>query len=311
MTDQQPISTQPTGARTPGSGVSDGVIHDIGYRHYAGERLDRRYITRSLFVSSLRGAFGLGRTGRSKLLPMLLAGAMLITALTIVAIINVTNLTAQPVPYSRFATVMQLVLAVFVASQAPQLVSRDLRFRTMTLYFARPLERIDYVMAKFGAMAVAIFILVGAPLLLLYVGGLLAGLPFGRETAEFVGGLLGLVVLSLLLAGVSLVFAALTPRRGFAVALIMVVLLVSYGGVNVVAAVAWEEGSMELAGWIGVLSPMTLFDGVQVALFEAESSAVLPPPGTLGGIVYTVVAAAVIAGSFWVLLARYRRLAAA
>jgi DNA-binding transcriptional LysR family regulator len=52
---------------------------------------------------------------------------------------------------------------------------------------------------------------------------------------------------------------------------------------------------------------MTLFDGVQVFLFEAESSAVLPPPGTLGGIVYTLVAAALIAGSFWVLLARYRR----
>lgn len=303
-------SPEPTAEMVRPSGP-DGVIHDIGYRRYSGERLDRGYITRSLFVSSLRGAFGLGRSGRSKILPMLLASAMVITAVVIVAVINIVSLDEQPLAYSRYAIALQLVIAIFLAAQSPQLVSRDLRFRTITLYFARPLERIDYVTAKYAAMAAALFIITGLPLVVLYLGGLLAGLPFGRQTAEFAGGMLGLIVLSFLLAGIGLVFAALTPRRGFAVAIVIVVMLVSYGGVNIVAAVAWEEGAFDLAGWVGLFSPMTLFDGVQVFLFEAESSAIVAPPGTLGGAVYCLAALACIVGSFGILLARYRRLAAA
>jgi ABC-2 type transport system permease protein len=62
---------------------------------------------------------------------------------------------------------------------------------------------------------------------------------------------------------------------------------------------------------VGLLSPITLFDGVQVFLYDAESSAVAPPPGTIGGIVYCAVALACIVGSYVILLARYRRLAAA
>ena len=234
-------SPEPTAGPARASGPG-GVIHDIGYRHYSGERLERRYITRSLFTSSLRGAFGLGRSGRSKILPMLLAGAMVGTAVVIVAVINIGSLDSQPLPYSRFPLALQLVIAIFLAAQSPQLVSRDLRFRTITLYFARPLERIDYVTAKYAAMAAALYIITGLPLVVLYLGGLLAGLPFGRQTAEFAGGMLGLIVLSFLLAGIGLVFAALTPRRGFAVALVIVVVFLSYGAVNIVAAVAVGGG---------------------------------------------------------------------
>jgi ABC-2 type transport system permease protein len=294
-----------------GRAGSSGVIHDIGYRRYTGERLGRSYIRRSLFTSSLRGAFGLGRSARSKVLPFLLGAAMILPAVVIVAVINATKADEQPIPYARYAVAFQLIVAIFVASQAPQMVSRDLRFRTITLYFARPLERIDYVTAKFAAMSGAIFIITGVPLVVLYVGGLLAELPFGSETGDFVRGMLGLVVLSLLLAGLGLLFAAVTPRRGFAVAIVIVILLVSYGAVSTLAAVAYDEGNRDFAGWVGLFSPITLFDGVQVRLFGAETSAIEPPPGSLGGIVFCAVALAVIAGSYLLLLTRYRRLAAA
>ena len=88
-------------------------------------------------------------------------------------------------------------------------------------------------------------------------------------------------------------------------------MLVSYGGVSIVAAVSLEEGYPDVAGWIGLLSPMTLFDGVQVWLLEAESSWIAPPPGTIGGIVYCLVAVGFVAATFGLLLVRYRRLAAA
>lgn len=290
---------------------SAGVIHDIGYRHFTGARLGRGYITRSLFVSSLRGVFGLGRSGKSKLLPMLLFAAMLLPALVIVAVINITKLSEQPLAYAQYAVALQGIIAIFVAAQAPQLVSHDLRFRTITLYFARPLERIDYVLAKYAAMSAALMLLIGLPLIVLYLGGLLAGLPVGRQTAEFGGGLLGTVLLALLLAGLGLVFAALTPRRGFAAAIVIVVLLLSYGAVNTVSAVAFEQGNLDLAGWVYLFSPITLYQGVQTFVLNTPSSLIAPPPGTLGGIVFCLFAAACIAGAFGLLLARYRRMAAA
>lgn len=300
----------PVGDRLPRV-ESAGVIHDIGYRHLVDQRLGRGYILRTLFGSSLRGVFGLGRSGKSKVLPMLLSVVMVLPALVIVAVVNITNLREQPLAYSQYAVALQGVIAIFVAAQSPQLVSQDLRFRTITLYFARPLERVDYVLAKYAAMTAALMLLIGVPLVVLYAGGLLAGLPFGRQTAEFFAGLMGALVLALLLAGLGLVFAALTPRRGFAVAIVIVVLLVSYGAVNLVAAVAWEQGSTDLAGWVYLFSPVTLFDGVQTFLLNTPTSLIEPPPGTLGGIVFCLFAIACIAGAVGILVGRYRRLAAA
>ena len=47
-------------------------IHNIGYRHYDGPRLGAGFIGRSLYVDTLRGAFGLGRSAKSKIMPFVL-----------------------------------------------------------------------------------------------------------------------------------------------------------------------------------------------------------------------------------------------
>ena len=46
-----------------------GAIYDIGYRHYDGPRLGRREAIASIVGAGLRAVFGLGRSGRSKILP--------------------------------------------------------------------------------------------------------------------------------------------------------------------------------------------------------------------------------------------------
>ena len=43
-----------------------GVIHDLGYRRYDGPRDGVAIIARTLYVTGLRYAFGLGRSGKSK-----------------------------------------------------------------------------------------------------------------------------------------------------------------------------------------------------------------------------------------------------
>ena len=47
-----------------------GVIHDLGYRRYEGQRLGRAGIIRALYWHSLRSAFGIGRGAKAKIVPL-------------------------------------------------------------------------------------------------------------------------------------------------------------------------------------------------------------------------------------------------
>ncbi len=284
-----------------------GVIHDIGYRHYDGPRLGRAAIVGSMFWQSLRGAYGLGRTAKSKIMPIMLLVVMCIPALIIAAVVNGLHLKSLPLPYTRYAMVLQAVIAILVAAQSPQMVSRDLRFRLTSLYFSRPLRRHDYVLAKYAAMVCALLVLLLAPLVILYGGAVLAELPLGGETWRFLRGVAGAVVFALVLAGIGLLIAAFTPRRGIGVAAVIAVLLVTYSAVTVVQGIAVDQQKMMLAGYAGVFSPFTLVDGVQVWLLHASPSTAAGPPGTTGGLVFLAVTVALAAGSFGLLVLRYRK----
>ncbi|MEU6392498.1 ABC transporter permease subunit [Streptomyces sp. NPDC046939] len=287
---------------------SSTQIHNIGYRHYDGPRLGRAYARRSLFSQSLRGAYGLGRSAKSKVLPMLLFVVMCVPALIMVAVAVATKAKDLPVDYTRYAIILQAVIGLYVASQAPQAVSRDLRFKTVPLYFSRPIEHVDYVAAKFAAMTSALFILTAAPLLVLYVGSLLAKLDFSEQTKGFAQGLVSVALLSLLFAGIGLVVSAVTPRRGFGIAAVIAVLTISYGAVSTVQAIAHNQGNGSAVSWLGLFSPITLIDGVQTAFLGATSA--FPGadgPGTGQGVVYLLVVLGLIAGSYGLLMRRYRK----
>jgi len=293
------------------TGRPAGVIHDLGYRPYAGPRLGNREIAWSFFVTGLRNTFGLGRSGRSKVLPMTLFAMMLLPALILVGVLvqakDVLGLDAQIVSYSTYPLTTQLLISVFVAAQAPALISRDLRFRSITLYLARPMPRTVYVLVRLASLAAATLVLIGLPLLLLYLGGLLADLPAGRETGRFLGGMVGAVLLALLLSCLSALVAALTVRRGLAVAGVIVVLLVSYTVVTTVQGIAVGTGHPRVGEVAGLFSPFTLVNGVQRALFDVPRATPTPPEGAAMGALYLAVVVLVVAGSVAALLARYRR----
>ncbi|MGW8682389.1 ABC transporter permease [Streptomyces sp. NPDC055817] len=283
-------------------------IHNIGYRHYDGPRLGRAYARRSLFSQSLRGAYGLGRSAKSKVLPMLLFVVMCVPALIMVAVAVTTKLKDLPVDYTRYAILLQAVIGLYLASQAPQSVSRDLRFKTVPLYFSRPIERGDYVLAKFAAMTSALFALTAAPLIVLYVGALLAKLDFAEQTKGFAQGLVSVALLSLLFAGIGLVVSAVTPRRGFGIAAVIAVMTISYGAVSTVQAIADAQDNGGAITWLGLFSPVTLIDGVQTAFLGATSA--FPGghgPSTGQGVVYLLVVLGLIAGCYGLLMRRYRK----
>ncbi|MDV7215649.1 ABC transporter permease subunit [Streptomyces prunicolor] len=283
-------------------------IHNIGYRNYNGPRLGRAYARRSLYSMSLRGSYGLGRSVKSKVLPMLLFVVMCVPAAIMVAVAVATKAKDLPVDYTRYAIIMQAVIGLYVASQAPQSVSRDLRFKTVPLYFSRPIETADYVRAKFTALASAMLILTGAPLIVLYVGALLAKLDFADQTKGFAQGLVSVTLLSLLFAGIGLVIAAVTPRRGFGIAAIIAVLTISSGAVSTLQAIADAQDATSAIPWIGLFSPVTLIDGLQSAFLGASSAF----PGGVGpshaeGVVYILAVLGLIAATYGLLIRRYRK----
>lgn len=240
-------------------------IYDIGYRHYDGPRLGRGYAVRALTMHSLRGVFGLGRPARSKIMPFALLTVMLLPA--VVTIAGMALAQQRLIPYSAFAVIMQAVVAIFLASQAPTVVAPDLRHRVLPLYLSRPVSVFEYVGAKLSAMTVALFVLVGLPLTLIYVGELVVDMPGPPATGEYAGSIVMALVLALLLSAYGLSLASFTPRRGLGVASVIVVYLLSSASVPMMYGVLAETGNESGAAWAWLLNPFWLVDSVQSWLF--------------------------------------------
>ncbi|MFF7992333.1 ABC transporter permease [Kitasatospora xanthocidica] len=289
--------------------ADSGVIHDIGYRGYSGPRLGRGYATRSLFTQSLRAAYGLGRSGKSKVLPMLVLAVVTVPAAIVVAVAVTMKRDQLPVEYAGYLASVNLVVAVFLASQAPMLLSRDLRYQTVPLYFSRPITRTDYVRAKFAAMVCAQLLLMAAPLLVLYLGALLGGMDFSYNTGHFLYGLVAAVLYALVPTSVALVIAATTPRRGFGVAAIMGYLAIS-AAVAAVAVGISDPGTTgsDTAQWTSLISPTELVESLVNEVFDLGAGLDRRyAPGGFGIAVFALVALALVVGSYRLLLSRYKK----
>ncbi|MEU8364836.1 ABC transporter permease [Nonomuraea sp. NPDC048882] len=281
-------------------------IYDIGYRHYDGPRLGRGYSTRALTVHSLRGVFGLGRPARSKIVPFALVGIMFIPAIVSIAIMALAQ--QRGIPYSGFAVVMQAVVAIFLAAQAPAVVAPDLRYRVLPLYLSRPVSITEYVGAKVAAMTMAVFALIAAPLTLAYVGELVVDMPGPPATGEYLGAMLMALVLALLLSAFGLALASFTPRRGLGVASVITVYLLSSASVPVIYATFAETGNVETAKWAWLANPFWLVDSVQSWLFGTPPHSIEGdyPNGPASALLLVVL----IAVGLLALALRYRKAAA-
>lgn len=281
------------------------VIHDIGFRHYDGPRLGRAYGVRSLFTHNLRAAYGLGRPARAKVMPFLLAAVLLLPALGSVAVVALAD--EQLIRYSSYVVYLQPVVAIFLATQAPVLASREQRFHVTPLYFSRPIRRFDYAAAKYGAFATALFLLLASPVSVLFIGALVTRQKhLGDHAVHYLAALAGCLVFALVLGGIGLVVAAFTPRRGFGVTAVMAVYLISSAAVGAVQGIAEHQTRFTLQAWAGLFTPFNLVDGVQVWAFRQQATEVAPPGG-VGGPVFAALCAALIAASMLILFLRFRK----
>jgi len=293
----------PSGGGTAG----DSVIHDIGYRTYDGPRVDSRSIGWSLFLTGLQHAYGFGRSGKAKALPLSMLALSLVPAVIIVALMVVAGFGGNFVDYSTYSGSTFVLIVVFTAGQSPVLFTRDLRSGSIVLYLARPLSGTWFALLRWASLACAIFAFTVIPVLLLYAGALAAEADAGEQSADLAQAVAGLVVLATVLATICGVVSAFTLRRGLAVGAIIVALLVSNGFVSAVKGIAAVQGNDSLGQWVGLLSPFTLVDGLNAGLLDGTEFYPLAPQTPLMTGVYAVTVVLVLAVGLWLLIRRYHQ----
>jgi ABC-2 type transport system permease protein len=307
------------------------VIHDLGYRRYDGPRLGRAPIVRALAWHSFRAAFGLGRGAKAKIVPVIALVVLCLPAA--ISAFAMSRGNPRLLDYDTYQpTLRDLVMTIFVAVQAPELVSRDLRSRVLPLYFARPIKTIDYPLAKYLAFTGACLVMMEVPLLLLYGGSIAnshGGAAVWAQTRALIPGLLVGLMWAVVLAAISLFLASLTGRRAFATGAVAIVLLLTFTLAEILLQVEGQQGQgpqrhvingsgglahvqpvlyvPSLADKVsGLFSPFTLFDGVRMWLGGTDTADAVSNPGAFG-VVYALVLVIITALCLTGLVARYRK----
>jgi ABC-2 type transport system permease protein len=312
------MAAEPSSAGRPSA--AGGVIHDLGYQRYDGPRLGRSRIVAALAWHSFRSAFGFGRGAKAKIVPVIA-----LIAICLPAVINAFAMSRgqlRLVDYDTYTPVLRnLIMTVFVAVQAPELVSRDLRSRVLPLYFSRPMKQGDYPLAKYLGFTAACLVMLEVPLLLLYAGSAAnvhGGAAVWAETRALIPGLLLGVLWSVSLAAISLFLASLSGRRGLATGAVAIVLLLSYTLAEILLQVETQSainGPGNFGGpervtlgekVAGLFSPYTLFDGVRRWLGGTHAGDNVPKVGGFGA-VYALVLIVIVGVCLYGLAARYRK----
>ena len=313
-------SMQPAGA--PGLGERPGwSIYDLGYQSYTGARLGRRAVVRALFAQTLRACFGIGRGGRAKIAPFTFAALAMLPA---VLAVGVAALVAQagpaggqleeasPIRYDSYYGLVSVFIMLFTAAQAPELFGRDQRYAVLPLYFSRVLTRSDYAIAKVGGLMVALFLIVIAPYLVLFIGRVFVAPDPASGLADEIAAFPKFVLQSLLVAGLfgglASLIAAWTPRRAYATAVIIAVFIIP--PVVVQLLIGGMFANDDLARVVILFSPGDVLDGTNAAIFQKVAFESQISKVDLPGWAYIVAALVGIAATVGLTLRRYLRIAA-
>jgi ABC-2 type transport system permease protein len=291
------------------------VIHDIGYRRYEGLRLARPGIVRALYWHSLRSAFGVGRGAKAKIVPVITFVIMCLPAVANAVAVAQTG--TRQINYDTYIFQLRvLVMIIFIAAQAPELVSRDLRSHVLPLYFSRPLRRLDYPLAKAMAFSTACLAMIELPLLFLYLGTVSQEHGWNaiwHETKAFIPGLLVGFMWAVLLAAIGLFLASLSGRRAYSTGTIAIFFFLTWILAGLLYSVSTGQGHPLRGGQVattgarlsGLVSPFTVVDGVRQWL-GGTSPGPIPPPGSFGplyGLMFLLLLGLALGG----LAVRYRK----
>lgn len=245
-----------------------GSIYDLGYRGYDGVRLGRRHAITSLYLYTLRSAFGLGRRTGSKIMPIAIAIIAFIPAVGQLAIAALVSDVEVYTPSNYFAYI-EVPVALFCAAIAPEICGRDMRQRTLSLYFSRALHRRDYILAKLAAFATALTVLTLAPQAVLVIGNGLASKDLWGYVqdnwADVPRTIASGLLIAVTVACVSLAIATQTARRAYATVAVVAWLLVTWPVAGILVAGIGGAGDYAV-----FLSPFEFIHGSTLWIFNGS-----------------------------------------
>ncbi len=291
-----------------------GNIYDLGYQGYDGPRLGRPVVALGLLRQTLRAGYGIGRGGRAKVAPFAL---LILAVLPALLAVGITALAAQagaaaevgetlPIRHDTYQSLTSTLVMLFCAAQAPELFGRDQRYGVLPLYFSRVLTRADYALARTGGLFLAVFVVSIVPQLILTVGAWLAATDPLTGLLDDLPDIPRYLAVSLLssglLASVSALIAAWTPRRAYATAAIIAVFIIP----PIIVALTANLAVGDLARILVLVSPGDIIEGLNAAIFDtiAEGSPAVMA-ADLPGWTYVVATLVGTVGSVALVLRRY------
>ena len=208
--------------------MTSGTVFDIGYQRYTDRREGRDRSRRAIYKNGVRTALGLGRGGRAKILPWLFITILAVIGLVFAIVAGAANRlggagSAQRMnlpSHSDYYGIASIIVFVFAAVVAPELLCRDKRDGVINLYLVRPITGGDYIGSRWAAFLTVMLAAVWLPQILLFLG-LSAGDPapvtylrmHWLDVPRFLAAGAALALYSTTLA---LLAASFTSRRAYA-----------------------------------------------------------------------------------------------
>ncbi len=275
------------GAPAYGNAERYGEVFDRGYQHYEGSRHGRAGSIWALTRFSINRAMGIKKSWTAKVIPILVyIGA----AMTAIIPVGIESFTGQVVmPYDQFFNIIFLLIGVFVATIAPEMLCGDRRENVLSLYFSRPITRLDYVLSKLLATALLTLTVSFVPAFVLWLGrSLLADAPLDAlgDNLDDLGriAVAGTLIAFYLGAG-GLMIASFTGRKAIAVAVTIVGFLVLETLANTLLQVVpqrWEN-------LVILMSPSNTISAFLTQLFPgAQTSGTANPDIVFSSSLYPV-----------------------
>jgi ABC-2 type transport system permease protein len=176
----------------------------------------------------VRIALGLGRGPRAKILPWLFIGLLSGIALVMALVAGAANTMGGPGSAERanlpshadYYGIASIILFVFGALVAPELLCRDRREGVIQLYLVRPLSGSDYIAARWAAFLAVMVTAAWLPQVILFLG-LSAGDPtpglyLQRHWLDVPRFLLAGLAMAAYVTTLALLTASFTTRRAYA-----------------------------------------------------------------------------------------------
>ena len=260
-----------------------GELFDLGYQHYDGPREGRMRARKAVFVDGFKTTLGLGRGSGAKVLPFLLFGAAMAPAVIMAIIASVTNNLVDLPGHSIYYQIVSIVLLIFAAIIAPELLCPDRRNGVISLYLVRPLSITDYVAARWLAFFAITLLLVYSGQVVLLVSLVLSAadpLEYLQDNWLDIPRILGAgFLLAAFITTLPLAVSAFTDRRAFAAAFVIGLFIISGAAGGILTSCDEDHDGRggqcepitgDAAKWLGLVDVSEVPNNVNNMIFDAE-----------------------------------------